>query len=153
MFDETYLHYVRNDTDCDRLILMCDVKRPLNPLGAVFNHFYQVVTRASVVPNTPEDRRGLANGYCRARARVRPKQGTEVDEPAAVPRHQVGGEYPAVVGTARVARGRGAAARSTRLKACRGMDGCAIRCPSLNRKVLQGKRLKPSPIGSRGKAL
>jgi beta-hydroxylase len=61
MFDETYLHFVRNDTDSDRLILMCDVKRPLNPLGAVFNFFYQGVTRASVVPNTPEDRRGLAN--------------------------------------------------------------------------------------------
>jgi beta-hydroxylase len=61
MFDETYLHYVRNDTDSDRLILMCDVKRPLNPLGAVINFFYQGVTRASVVPNTPEDDRGLAN--------------------------------------------------------------------------------------------
>jgi beta-hydroxylase len=61
MFDETYLHYVRNDTDSDRLILMCDVKRPLNPLGAVFNFFYQGVSRASVVPNTPEDHRGLAN--------------------------------------------------------------------------------------------
>lgn len=61
MFDETYLHFVRNDTDADRLILMCDVKRPLNPLGAVFNFFYQLVTRASVVPNTPEDDRGLAN--------------------------------------------------------------------------------------------
>jgi beta-hydroxylase len=61
MFDETYLHYVRNDTDSDRLILMCDVKRPLNPLGAVLSFFYQGVTRASVVPNTPEDHRGLAN--------------------------------------------------------------------------------------------
>lgn len=61
IFDETYLHYVRNDTDVDRLILMCDVERPLNPLGELFNHFYQGVTRASVVPNTAEDHRGLAN--------------------------------------------------------------------------------------------
>ncbi|WP_210215531.1 aspartyl/asparaginyl beta-hydroxylase domain-containing protein [Pseudochrobactrum sp. B5] len=61
MFDETYLHYVRNDTESDRLILMCDVKRPLNPLGSLFNIFYQGVTRASIVPNTTEDRRGLAN--------------------------------------------------------------------------------------------
>lgn len=61
MFDETYLHYVRNDTDSDRLILMCDVKRPLNPLGLVLNFFYQGIARASVVPNTPEDHRGLAN--------------------------------------------------------------------------------------------
>ncbi len=61
MFDETYLHFVRNDADSDRLILMCDVKRPLNPLGAVFNFFYMSLTRASVVPNTAEDDRGLAN--------------------------------------------------------------------------------------------
>ncbi|MFI0849115.1 aspartyl/asparaginyl beta-hydroxylase domain-containing protein [Mesorhizobium sp. IMUNJ 23232] len=61
MFDETYLHFVRNDSDSDRLILMCDVKRPLNPLGAVFNFFYGGLTSASVVPNTPEDHRGLAN--------------------------------------------------------------------------------------------
>jgi beta-hydroxylase len=61
MFDETYLHYVRNDTESDRLILMCDVQRPLNPLGAVLNFFYGGVTRATVVPNTPEDHRGLAN--------------------------------------------------------------------------------------------
>lgn len=61
MFDETYLHYVRNDSDADRLILMCDVKRPLNPLGALFNFFYQGITRTSVVPNTPEDHRGLVN--------------------------------------------------------------------------------------------
>ena len=61
MFDETYLHYVRNDTEADRLILMCDVKRPLNPLGRVFNFFYRGVTRASVVPNTLEDHRGLAS--------------------------------------------------------------------------------------------
>lgn len=61
MFDETYLHFVRNETQSHRLILMCDVKRPLNPLGAVFNFFYEGLTRASVVPNTPEDRRGLAN--------------------------------------------------------------------------------------------
>ena len=61
MFDETYLHFARNDTDSNRLILMCDVKRPLNPLGALFNVFYRGITRASVVPNTAEDRRGLAN--------------------------------------------------------------------------------------------
>lgn len=61
MFDETYLHFVRNDTEDARLILMCDVKRPLNLPGAVFNFFYQGLTRASVVPNTLEDERGLAN--------------------------------------------------------------------------------------------
>jgi len=61
MFDETYLHFVRNDTDSSRLILMCDIARPLNPLGKLFNLFYGTLTRASVVPNTPEDKRGFAN--------------------------------------------------------------------------------------------
>lgn len=61
IFDETYLHYVRNDTDSDRLILMCDIRRPLNPLGGIFNFFYRGLTRTSVVPNTSMDRRGLAN--------------------------------------------------------------------------------------------
>ncbi len=61
LFDETYLHYVRNDTDEDRLILMCDVARPLNPVGAAFNWIYGAIARASVVPNMPEDERGLAN--------------------------------------------------------------------------------------------
>src|SRR5690606_32069040 len=37
IFDETYLHHVRNDTDHNRLILMCDIRRPLNPVGAVVN--------------------------------------------------------------------------------------------------------------------
>jgi beta-hydroxylase len=80
MFDETYLHYVCNDTDYDRLILMCDVKRPLNLLGTVFNFFYQGVTRASVVPNTPEDRRGFANrvfaGLAPLLARAKPLKST-----------------------------------------------------------------------------
>ncbi|BCP53976.1 LPS biosynthetic protein LpxO [Kaistia sp. 32K] len=61
LFDETYLHYVRNDTDSDRLILMCDIRRPLNPVGALFNLVYHRLTQASIVPNTPEDHRGLAN--------------------------------------------------------------------------------------------
>ncbi|KGF70738.1 dioxygenase [Hoeflea sp. BAL378] len=61
LFDETYLHFVRNESESGRLILMCDVKRPLNPLGRVVNFFYKGLTRATVVPNTPEDRRGLAN--------------------------------------------------------------------------------------------
>jgi beta-hydroxylase len=80
MFDETYLHYVCNDTDSDRLILMCDVNRPLNLLGTVFNFFYQGVTRASVVPNTPEDRRGFANrvfaGLAPLLARAKPLKST-----------------------------------------------------------------------------
>lgn len=61
MFDETYLHYARNDSDRPRLILMCDIDRPTNLLGSVLNTIYKSLTRLSVVPNTDADRRGFAN--------------------------------------------------------------------------------------------
>lgn len=61
MFDETYLHYARNDSDQPRLILMCDIDRPTNVLGSVVNFFYKLLPRLSVVPNTEADRRGFAN--------------------------------------------------------------------------------------------
>lgn len=61
MFDETYLHYARNDSDQPRLILMCDIDRPTNILGSLVNFFYKGLTRLSVVPNTEADRRGFAN--------------------------------------------------------------------------------------------
>ena len=61
MFDETYLHYVNNNTDSSRLILMCDVKRPTHTLGTILNFFLKLWMRWSIVPNTDEDKRGLAN--------------------------------------------------------------------------------------------
>lgn len=61
IFDETYLHHVRNDTDESRLILMCDVRRPLNLPGRLLNACVQFALRLSVVPNTSKDRRGLVN--------------------------------------------------------------------------------------------
>ena len=61
LFDETFLHHVRNDTGDFRLLLMCDVRRPLNPIGWIINALVQVALRMSVVPNTSKDRRGLAN--------------------------------------------------------------------------------------------
>lgn len=58
VFDETYPHYAQNNTDTSRFILLCDVERPMNLLGRMFNAFYSIVARGTVVPNTPEDRRG-----------------------------------------------------------------------------------------------
>ncbi|HJV80929.1 aspartyl/asparaginyl beta-hydroxylase domain-containing protein, partial [Noviherbaspirillum sp.] len=29
IFDETYIHWAKNDTDCDRIILFCDIERPM----------------------------------------------------------------------------------------------------------------------------
>src|SRR5690606_41164828 len=30
MFDETYVHWVKNETDVTRVILFCDIERPLS---------------------------------------------------------------------------------------------------------------------------
>ncbi|ETX10199.1 aspartyl/asparaginyl beta-hydroxylase [Marinomonas ushuaiensis DSM 15871] len=61
LFDETYLHFVKNNTEQSRLILMCDFNRPVNIFGKIINFCYKVLMRASVVPNTNEDKGGLAN--------------------------------------------------------------------------------------------
>lgn len=61
LFDETYLHFVRNDTDQYRLILMGDVERPMAWPGRLFNRLYKFGMRIMVVPNTPEDQRGVGN--------------------------------------------------------------------------------------------
>jgi beta-hydroxylase len=61
LFDETYIHYVENQTDKPRLILMCDVERPMGVLGKIVNFFYKGLTRLTVVPNTTEDDQGFVN--------------------------------------------------------------------------------------------
>ncbi len=69
VFDETFPHFVRNDTDQYRLILMCDIERPMYWPGRVFNWFYSALVRATVVPNTSEDKIGKASALF---ARVSP---------------------------------------------------------------------------------
>lgn len=59
VFDETYLHHAYNGTDEPRLILMCDVDRPMNPIGRLIHSVYSVLVKGTVVPNTVEDRRGI----------------------------------------------------------------------------------------------
>lgn len=59
IFDETYPHQARNSTEGARLILMCDVARPLNAFGRAFNAAYRVLAGCAVVPNTRDDRRGM----------------------------------------------------------------------------------------------
>lgn len=69
LFDETYIHYVRNNTFQYRLILMCDVERPMNIPGRVVNAVYKVIMRLAVVPNTPEDKAGFISAVFR---KIRP---------------------------------------------------------------------------------
>lgn len=61
MFDETYIHFVKNNSDQSRLILMCDVERPMSWVGKLINWPYKQVITAFTVPNTDIDKRGLAN--------------------------------------------------------------------------------------------
>lgn len=61
LFDETYLHFAKNNTDKNRLILMCDVERPMNIFGKIFNSFYKIFMKFTVVPNMSGDKRGLVN--------------------------------------------------------------------------------------------
>ena len=53
MFDETYLHYAENDTDQPRIILLCDVERPLHgaPIRALNRLFERVFMRAAATQN------------------------------------------------------------------------------------------------------
>lgn len=61
LFDVTYLHFARNETDTPRLILMCDVQRPLSFVGKAVNFFYRALIRLTVVPNIEGDTQGFAN--------------------------------------------------------------------------------------------
>ena len=63
MFDETFIHWAENRTDVDRLILFCDVERPLtNRVAAKINHWIkQTFVRASQTENAPGDKVGLLN--------------------------------------------------------------------------------------------
>jgi beta-hydroxylase len=73
MFDETFIHFARNDTDKNRLILFCDVRRPLNnPVAkAVDTVFRQVMMRAATTENVPGDKIGWINRAFGAIYRVR----------------------------------------------------------------------------------
>ncbi len=61
IFDETYLHFAKNNSDVNRLILMCDIERPMFLIGPFINFIYKIAMRMSIVPNTSEDQRGFAN--------------------------------------------------------------------------------------------
>ena len=73
MFDETFIHTAENRSDVTRLILFCDVERPLtNPLVRALNHFVKMtLIRASQTENAPGDRVGVLNHVFNAVYRVR----------------------------------------------------------------------------------
>ena len=63
IFDETFIHRARNDTEVERLILFCDVARPLRSgFARGFNRWFgRHVVAAASSPNDAGDRTGLIN--------------------------------------------------------------------------------------------
>ncbi|WP_250499769.1 lipid A hydroxylase LpxO [Caballeronia sp. GAWG1-5s-s] len=63
VFDETYLHWAENTTDKDRIILFCDIERPMKYrwAQAVNNAVGGFLMRAAASPNETGDRTGGLN--------------------------------------------------------------------------------------------
>jgi beta-hydroxylase len=65
LFDETYIHSVRNDTDKDRLILFCDVARPIgNPVVRTINEFVSNhIVKITAAQNKTTEKIGIFNRF------------------------------------------------------------------------------------------
>jgi beta-hydroxylase len=63
LFDETYLHSAENDTDEPRIILFCDVERPLRfaPVRALNRFVVRRLAKATATRNREGDRLGVFN--------------------------------------------------------------------------------------------
>lgn len=63
IFDETFIHYAENTTDKDRLILFCDIERPLKYrwATALNRWFSRKVMAAASSPNDDQDATGGIN--------------------------------------------------------------------------------------------
>src|SRR5881628_3010430 len=61
MFDETFIHRAENKTDVTRVILFCDIERPLSSriMTWLNRGFRNTIIRASQTENTPGDRVGV----------------------------------------------------------------------------------------------
>ena len=57
VFDETYIHYAANNTEHNRIILFCDVERPLKYRWAsAFNRWFSRNVMAAAAATPPETR-------------------------------------------------------------------------------------------------
>ncbi len=63
LFDETYVHQAKNDTKINRIILFCDIERPLSTkLSSFINKiFSKYIMSAASSPNQSEDQTGAIN--------------------------------------------------------------------------------------------
>lgn len=65
VFDETYIHSVKNDTDKPRLILFCDVARPIaNPVFRAVNDFVvHHIVKVTQAQNNDNEKVGILNKF------------------------------------------------------------------------------------------
>lgn len=63
LFDETYLHYAENTTDQARIILFCDVERPLRTrfMNSVNRWVSRRIIKETATENEPGERVGIVN--------------------------------------------------------------------------------------------
>jgi beta-hydroxylase len=63
IFDETYIHQAENKTDIDRIILFCDIERPVKTMfGRGWNKFFGwFIMAAAASPNMGNDKTGNIN--------------------------------------------------------------------------------------------
>ena len=73
MFDETYIHHAENASDKDRIILFCDVERPMKyRWAAAFNRWFsRTVLAAASSPNADGDKTGRLNRVFRHLYKIR----------------------------------------------------------------------------------
>jgi beta-hydroxylase len=77
MFDETYIHYAENTTQSQRVILFCDVERPLRTrtMTAINRWFARNVMKASATQNVEGEKIGVLNrlfgGFYQLRLRAK----------------------------------------------------------------------------------
>jgi beta-hydroxylase len=65
LFDETYIHYVENNTDVTRIILLCDIERPLRAraMQAVNRWVSRCIVAASSTQNVEDEPVGALNRF------------------------------------------------------------------------------------------
>jgi beta-hydroxylase len=65
LFDETYIHFVENNTDVTRLVLLCDVERPIRfrPLATLNHWVNRHIIKASATQNLEAEPVGWLNRF------------------------------------------------------------------------------------------
>ena len=91
MFDETYLHYAENQSGQNRLILFCDIERPMRYRWAqAVNHWLgRNLMSAATAPNEEGDRTGGVNKMFKYIYAIRRVETPEGLEPHRLLHHQV----------------------------------------------------------------